>query len=207
MRIEDVADFRGDDTLSRLFPFIFGMEQKSPYIAGHSVKVASYSVQLATKAGLQKSEVKSIYFGALLHDVGKLRIPEPILQKPGPLTRDEYEVIQQHPKFGAEYIAVSSDTRVYEDIVRHHHERLDGMGYPDGLIASQISPAVRIVTIADAFDAMTSHRVYRKALCIGDALDELYRGAGTQFDPVFVALFAQCVSDPTQSSNTNPTSN
>lgn len=184
-----------------LFGLIYGMEQKSPYIVGHSLKVASYAAGLANKVGLMEDEVRHIYVGGLLHDVGKLIVPCSILDKPGPLSLEEYQEVQKHPALGVRELTENwPQLTSYLDIVLHHHERIDGKGYPDGLKGTEIPTSVRIVAIADAFDAMTSNRIYRPALSKQAALQELRAGAGTQFDAALVYAFETCfMNDPYQS--------
>jgi HD-GYP domain-containing protein (c-di-GMP phosphodiesterase class II) len=191
----DCNAHRPELNIFEMFPFISYLEQKNPHVAGHSVKVAAYSAQLALKLGLPREEAQRIYFGSILHDVGKIGIPDSILSKPGPLTAQEFHLITQHPERGAKYIAEWPSLAVYLDIVRHHHERIDGRGYPDGICGDELSLAVRIVTICDAFDAMTSHRVYREAMSQQAAVAELRQGAGTQFDARLVQLFERCLEE------------
>ena len=189
-----------DEELVALYRLLRRMEASDAPLALHSMRVAALAVELAAFAGVSEWEMRRVYFGALLHDVGKLAIAGEILKKPGRLTQSEYLEIQRHPVIGARMIADDPNLYLYEDIVRHHHERPDGTGYPDRLTASEIQLEVRMVSIADAFDAMTSTRVYRPALSAIEAIHELQAGVGTQFDATLVALFARRL----QAQNTFP---
>jgi HD-GYP domain-containing protein (c-di-GMP phosphodiesterase class II) len=179
--------------LFALYPLLRAMEETDATLALHSHRVAALAAELAFAAGLPKLDVRRIYFGAMVHDVGKLAVNGEVLQKPGRLTQSEYTEIQRHPRIGACLLASDPLLNVYADIVLHHHERLDGSGYPEGLRASEIHFPVRIVSIADAFDAMTSNRAYRHALSVSEAVHELRAGAGTQFDVSLVTLFERCL--------------
>ncbi|WP_054969269.1 HD-GYP domain-containing protein [Alicyclobacillus ferrooxydans] len=177
-----------------LYPLIIEMENKDPFMAGHSMKVASFAAQLAARIGMPMAETRRIYVGALLHDLGKVEIPNEILLKPGRLNDEEYRHIQTHPVIGAEYLSRWPQLTVFRDIVRHHHERIDGKGYPDGLKRDDISLSVRIVSLVDAFDAMTSRRAYRSAFTREQAMLELRAGSGTQFDETLVTVFEHCLN-------------
>ncbi len=159
------------------------MEMRDPYTVGHSERVAKLSVEIAKSMNLDIRDVDRIYWGAVVHDIGKMGIPEEVLMKPRKLTPNEYELIKRHPVLGEQTISGFSWLEDLRPIVRSHHERWDGRGYPDGLRGEEIPFEARIVTVADAFDAMTSMRAYRDALSLEEALKEIYRNAGTQFDP------------------------
>jgi len=151
--------------------------------------VALLSRELAQQASLSESQVERIYMAGLLHDVGKIGVPEAVLQKTGRLTPEEFEQIKKHPEIGARILR---DVKQLEDIlpgVMHHHERYDGRGYPSQLAGEKIPLMGRIICLADCFDAMTSSRTYRKALPLEVALAEICRCAGTQFDPVLSDAF------------------
>lgn len=179
--------------IESMMPFIQQLEQKDPYTAGHSLKVASYAAQLALAVGLPTTEVRFIYAGGLLHDIGKVDIPSEILLKPTGLTAEEFAEVKKHPVHGEKYLGLRQDLAAYRPFVRHHHERLDGLGYPDGLMRNEIPMYVRILTIADAFDAMTSHRVYRRSLTKGEAIRQLREHSETQFDGTLVRVFERCM--------------
>jgi len=164
------------------------IDAKDPYTCGHSRRVARISRRLAEASGIEADRVERIYLAGLLHDVGKIGVPEAILCKPGRLTDAEYKVIQQHPVTSAKIL---SGIRQLEDVVvgmLHHHERVDGKGYPDGLAGQAFPLEARIIGLADAFDALTSDRVYRKAPSLPEVIEEIRRNSGTQFDAGLVDL-------------------
>src|SRR6185437_15233878 len=159
----------------------------------HSRQVAEYAVAMARGLGWEEPRLGLLRLAATLHDVGKASVPDRILNKPGPLSPSEYEEIQRHTVVGAEMLARIDGLEEIVPWVRHSHEHFDGSGYPDGLVGEAIPAAARILLSADAFDAMTSDRPYRRALPIEDALAELERHAGTQFDPSCVAALCSAL--------------
>lgn len=162
------------------------MDAKDPYTEGHSERVAVYSAQLAKGLGLDDKQVEDIRKIGLMHDIGKIGVTDDILNKTERLDDDEYEYMKLHTIIGGEIVKdIKTVEGIYEG-VRHHHERYDGKGYPDGLKGEDIPYVARIIAVADTFDAMTSNRVYRKHLGYEKVLEELEGGAGTQFDPVVV---------------------
>lgn len=170
------------------------MDAKSTFTSGHSERVAELSVSLAKGMGLSLTEQARIHIGAHLHDIGKIGIPDAILNKPGKLTDTEFGLIRQHPEIGHNIVGKVRILRSVADIVRHHHERFDGSGYPDGLQGEKISLGSRIVAVADAFDAMISTRTYRPALSFDETMNEIRRCRGCQFDPDVVdVLMTLCV--------------
>ena len=170
------------------------LEAKDEYTQGHSARVAEESVRIARHLALPDSAVQHIWLAGYLHDIGKIGISEAVLNKPGKLDKDEWELIQQHPVFAGRILGPIPELSDIIDIVVHHHERYNGTGYPDGLEESYIPLGARILTVADAFDALTSRRPYREALADGEAYRILEDAAGTQFDPVIVRAFldARC---------------
>ena len=163
------------------------VEAKDHYTRGHSERVARASVIIARSAGLSQQRTSTLHFAGMLHDVGKLGVPTRVLQKTGALTDEEFATIARHPVRGLEMVReIEFLGEAFEGIL-HHHERLDGRGYPMGLAGSAIPEFARIIAVADAFDSMTSTRSYRQARCVEDALEELRQCTGTQFDAVFVA--------------------
>jgi HD-GYP domain-containing protein (c-di-GMP phosphodiesterase class II) len=164
------------------------METRDPYLNGHSRRVARHSWMIARRMGLPRAEVARIRTAAAIHDVGKIETPKAILHKAGPLSVEEYEVIKRHPGDGALMAAVLRDPEL-TSMVRHHHERLDGTGYPDGLSGEKIPLGARIIAVADTFDAITSARPYRPASPHKKAIDILRNGAGTRLDPAVVRAF------------------
>jgi putative nucleotidyltransferase with HDIG domain len=166
------------------------LELKDPYTRGHSERVASYAIVLAKEIGkFTDEELKSFNYACLLHDIGKIHIPDRILMKPSSLTKEEYEIIKCHPVVGAEAVSEVNGLENNIAVIRSHHERWDGMGYPDQLIGEEIPFFARLTAIADAFDAMTSSRSYRAALTLEEAYGRIIDGAGTQFDPRLVIEF------------------
>ncbi|MCS7066746.1 MAG: response regulator, partial [Fimbriimonadales bacterium] len=158
---------------------------------GHSERVAAYTMQIAHRLNLPEEELPHIERGALLHDIGKIGVPDHILYKPGPLTPDEWEIMKQHPVIGYRMCMKVEMLRPAAPIVLHHHERWDGKGYPHGLSGEEIPLGARIFAIADTLDAMTSDRPYRKALSFAQAREEIERCAGSQFDPELVRVFLE----------------
>ncbi|HID06920.1 MAG TPA: HD-GYP domain-containing protein, partial [Armatimonadetes bacterium] len=142
---------------------------------------------------LTSNEIDALHVGGLMHDIGKIAIPDQILRKPGALTREEYELMKQHPTRGAEILAHVSFPWDVLPIVKYHHERWDGKGYPEGLRGEEIPFLARIVAVADAFHAMISDRAYRPALSLDEAVRRIWAEAGKQFDPNLVPLFAKMV--------------
>ncbi|MGH2785373.1 MAG: HD-GYP domain-containing protein [Actinomycetota bacterium] len=174
---------------------IKAIEAKDPYTKGHAERVAKLSEMTARAYGLSAEQCRVIRYIALMHDVGKLGVSTKILAKPGKLTDEEYEHMKQHPIRGYEIVSeIDFLKQAAETAVRHHHERMDGRGYPDGLVGENIPVIARIVMVCDAFDSMTSTRVYRKAKGIEDALAELHRCVGTQFDPVSLAALEKALA-------------
>ncbi|MCD6442944.1 MAG: transporter substrate-binding domain-containing protein [Thermotogae bacterium] len=169
--------------------FARAMELYSSYTKGHSEKVANYSTIIAEEMGLAKDVIKRIYWSALLHDIGKIGVPLSILEKPEKLLKEEFEIIKKHPVWGWEILIQIGGMEDIAKIVRHHHERWDGKGYPDGLKNFEIPVESRIIAVADGFDAMVSDRPYRKALSVEQAINELLKNSGTQFDPDVVKTF------------------
>ena len=166
------------------------IDAKDPYTKGHSTSVSRYSEALARAVNLPEAEVERIKIGAMLHDIGKIGIPESVLKKPGKLTDEEWEIMKQHPTIGAEKVLAPNEAlREFIPIVKHHHERLDGKGYPDKLSGEQIPLEARIVSVADAYHALVSDRPYRKGMPIEKACAILQEGAGVQWDSDLVRTF------------------
>ncbi|MGP4083413.1 HD-GYP domain-containing protein [Streptomyces sp. KR55] len=166
---------------------------KDEYTRGHSERVGQASMMIARELGMDDGRVEVLRFAGILHDVGKLGVPTRLLRKDGPLTPDERRVIELHPEYGHEMVRGISFLGEARAAVLHHHERLDGSGYPYGLMGSQIPESARVVAVADAFDAMTSTRSYRRGRPVAAALEELERCAGAQFDPRMVAALRRAV--------------
>ncbi|MER7484819.1 HD-GYP domain-containing protein [Streptomyces sp. NPDC126497] len=166
---------------------------KDGYTRGHSERVGRASMMIARELGMDDDRVEVLRFAGILHDVGKLGVPTRLLTKDGPLTPEERRVIELHPEYGHEMVRGISFLGEARAAVLHHHERLDGTGYPYGLAGGQIPESARVVAVADAFDAMTSTRSYSRARPVSVALEELRRCAGTHFDPRMVAALARAV--------------
>jgi HD-GYP domain-containing protein (c-di-GMP phosphodiesterase class II) len=165
------------------------VELRDPYTGDHTHRVTDYALLLAEELGLPAAERYQLQIGTPLHDIGKIAIEDAILRKPGPLTPDEFEAMKLHTVKGSLILESIRSLSPMIPIVRNHHERWDGKGYPDQLARDRIAVTARIVAVADAFDAMTSDRPYRNALRAEDAFLELQREAGTHFDPACVQAF------------------
>jgi len=169
------------------------LEAKDPCTSGHSARVAELAGQLALHLDLPRSTAETIAQSARLHDLGKIGIPESILRKPGPLTESEWEIMRRHPVTGAQIVAPLDFFDDGAIIVRHHHERLDGSGYPDGLSGDAIPLGARIVAVADVYDALTSSRPYRAALTREQAIELIRRESGRTLDPLVVEPLEQAL--------------
>jgi len=170
------------------------VEKKSPWTAGHSKRVTHYALAIAKEMGWPHAMLESLRITGLLHDLGKIGVPGRILNKAGRLTNDEYAIIKKHPNDGAEILSNIRAFQPYIPAIRHHHEWFNGNGYPDGLKGAEIPVEARILAVADAFDAMTADRPYRKGLAHEHAMQRLIEAAGEQFDPEIVAVFKKCPS-------------
>ena len=166
------------------------LDARDPYTAGHSERVSALSIAIGRALGLSADDVEVLRLGALLHDIGKIGVPDAVLMKPGPLTASEFDAIKQHPVLGARILRSVPFLAPHLPIVELHHERPDGRGYPYGMRGDEIPLAARIVHVADAYDAITSARAYRAARPSGDALKELWRCAGTEFHAEIVSSLA-----------------
>jgi putative nucleotidyltransferase with HDIG domain len=169
------------------------LEEKDSYTHGHSIRVAEYAVLMAQEVGLSEVEVREVELSALFHDVGKIGIPDNVLLKPARLTRAEFEIMKSHPVRSARILEKISHLRNLIPGIKYHHERYDGLGYPEGLAADAIPLYARIILIADTYDAMTSTRPYRLALDREVAFAELRSCSGTQFDPNLVDAFIKAM--------------
>jgi putative two-component system response regulator len=195
-RVQEQARRIEELSLERLQALVHFLEEKDTYLRGHSVRVANYALAIARRMSLSPATIDMIALGAELHDIGKIGVRESVLHKPGTLSEAEYRHIMEHPVIGARLLApLMRDAPAALAIVRSHHERLDGKGFPDGLKDSEIAIEVRVVTVADSFDAMTSVRPYRPALSVSKALQELEDGKGVQFDAEVVHGFLTAFPD------------
>lgn len=174
-----------------LFAFANALDAKSHWTMGHSERVAGYSVGIARKMGLDNKEIETLRVAALLHDIGKIGTFDKILDKPGRLTAKEYELVKKHPDRGGTILGPIRKMKGVLPIIIHHHEKMNGLGYPDGLKAGEIPLLARILAVADSYDAMIADRPYRTSLGQDHALAELKNQAGTQFDTAVVQAFLQ----------------
>ena len=172
-----------------LIAFALALEMREHETQQHSIRVKEYSLNLARHLKLPFKDLINLEKGALLHDIGKIGVPDAILLKPSTLSRDEWEVMKQHPSIGARMLDQIESLRSASRVVRYHHERFDGAGYPEKARGEEIPIEARIFAIADTLDAMTSDRPYRRALTLDDAVGEIRTNAGKQFDPWIVDAF------------------
>jgi len=171
------------------------LDARDAYYKGHSDRVTRYAVSIARKMNLPQGIIENIRYAAMIHDIGKIGIPDTILQKIEPLTKDEWERIREHPDIGEALISPIDFLENVTSLIKYHHERWDGKGYPEGLKGDEIPLGARIISIADSFDSMTSTRPYRKALTKKEAMDELIRQRGKQFDPKIVDIFLDVLKE------------
>lgn len=182
-------------TIQTMNTFSNFVDAKDPYTKGHSARVATYSVALAQKLKLPKEDIEAIKYIGLMHDIGKIAIPDSILNKPGKLTEDERKTIETHPVKGAEMLKDFSAIDGMLDAVKHHHERYDGKGYPDKLNGEDIPYIARIICVTDSYDAMNSDRCYRKKLDAETIKAELKNNSGKQFDPLIVKAMLELLEE------------
>lgn len=181
-----------------LFILARSIESKNPLMTGHSERIAEYTVQFGEILGLMDDELENLRIASLLHDIGKVAVPDSILLKPGRLTPEEMKVMRQHPVVGEEICSPLKSFRQVLPAIRHHHERMDGSGYPDGLEGDAIPRAARILQLTDIYDALTTERPYRKALSLADAVQIMNTEAKEGLlDRVLLEEFLQFVSNPT----------
>ncbi len=176
-----------------LIAFSTAIDAKSPWTKGHSERVTNYAIMIAREMGIDSGDLEDLRIAGLLHDIGKIGTYDVILDKPSKLTYDEFSVVKMHPIKGEEILKPIKGLRKVLPIVRSHHERFDGKGYPDRLRADEIPLLARILFVADSFDSMTSDRPYRSSPGIEYALSELRRCSGTQFDPMVVEAFLKVI--------------
>ncbi|MCL5102852.1 MAG: response regulator [Armatimonadetes bacterium] len=181
---------RADVLFKAIKALAAAIDAKSHYTGCHSARMAELCVAVGVEMGLNEERLNTLELAAHIHDVGKIGTPDAVLMKPGKLSEEEWNDILKHPAMGADFLAGIDELAEVADIVRHHHEHLDGSGYPDGLKADAIPNLARILSVADAFEAMTSDRPYRRAITSSVAIQELRSNAGTQFDPNVVEALA-----------------
>ena len=169
------------------------LEAKDLYTGKHSERVTLYATNVGEILGCSSAQLESLRTVGYLHDIGKIGVRDSILNKPGPLTTEEYEIVKKHPVIGESIVSELGLSPEERSIVRHHHERWDGAGYPDGLSGTRIPLLARVVSVADAFDAMTSKRAYRQAMSVDESVGELLKNRSRQFDPDIVDAFIDVV--------------
>lgn len=182
-------------TLNAIMAIANMIEAKDAYTRGHSNRVAQCSVAIAKRLGMDEEEIKNINYMALLHDIGKIGVPDNILNKPFSLSEDEYAIMKNHPTKGYEILKNFSTIPHLHYGILYHHERYDGKGYPVGVKGDEIPYQARIIAIADTYDAMTSDRAYRKALPLDVVIEEFIENKGIQFDPQLVDVFLDMIKD------------
>lgn len=193
MLLEQYSNHLENATVQIMSSLQAAMEEKDGYTAGHTRRVTELAMLLGQSARLAGDDLLVLRRASQFHDIGKLVIDLSCIRKPGSLTPEEWALIKKHPEIGASIIEPLTFMDRERDIIRHHHERLDGTGYPDGIGGDELDTLTRIITIVDSYDAMTSRRNYRKNLTSPEAVGELRRCAGTQFDPELVEIFAGVV--------------
>ena len=169
------------------------IDAKDAYTHGHSTRVAEYARIIAQKAGKSEAECHDIYLAALMHDVGKIGVPNNIINKKGKLTEEEFRVIKTHPVIGKQILKNITQSPHISEGAYSHHERYDGNGYPEGLAAKDIPDVARIIAVADAYDAMSSNRSYRMLLAQELVRKEIENGSGTQFDPEYAKIILEMI--------------
>lgn len=177
------------------FALAKAVDAKDTYTSGHSERVAKYSCMIAERSGATKKELEELYTIALLHDIGKIGIPIAIINKPARLTDEEYRIMKTHTTQGYNILHIIEEMPKLADGARSHHERYDGKGYPDHVAGEKIPQYARIISVADAYDAMTSRRSYRAAMPQARVRSEIEKGMGTQFDPVYAKIMLQLIDE------------
>ena len=188
------SDEFGKDYVMVIRTLLEAIEVIDTYTQGHSARVAKYSLSIAEKLGLSPQEVRNIELSAVLHDIGKICVGSAILGKPGRLSEKESFIVRKHAVVGEGIVQQIEFLQATSPLIRHHHERYDGGGYPDGLSGKEIPLGARIISLAEAYDSITSGCPYRQALPSKEAVKELERGAGNQFDPLIVETFIRILS-------------
>ncbi|MBQ4218675.1 MAG: HD-GYP domain-containing protein, partial [Butyrivibrio sp.] len=181
--------------LQSMNTFISFIDAKDPYTRGHSRRVAMYAAEISKRMHLTESEIQNVYYAGLLHDAGKISVPDAILNKPGKLTNEERQLVQNHTVAGGNMLKQLSSLKGVRETALYHHERFDGKGYPEGLKGSEIPLYARIVGVADSYDAMSSNRVYRRHLSKDEIIEEMQKGSGSQFDPEIVPYMVDMIND------------
>jgi putative two-component system response regulator len=192
---ERALNKRLDATEDVLFALARAVEARDRYTIHHAERVGMFAREIGRGLGLTVDDLELLYQGGVLHDLGKIAIPDAILLKPGPLNEDEFAIMRTHSAEGERICGSLRTTRPYLPIIRHHHERIDGRGYPDHLVGREIPIGARVAAISDSWDAMVSDRPYRAGLGAEEALHRLRLGAGTQWDPQLIEIFLALIED------------
>ena len=189
--IENLALYENiyENLFSTLYAFVETIEARDPYTKQHSASVSKFAMSIAKENGCSQEEISKLDISGNLHDIGKIGIPDSILLKPGRLTDEEYEIIKKHPVIGSNIIGHLGMWTEEQEIIRHHHEKFDGTGYPDRLKGEEIPFLARILSVADVYDALTTHRSYRRRMSNKAAADIIKENSGSQFDPEIVDIF------------------
>ncbi|MEN6474867.1 MAG: HD domain-containing phosphohydrolase [Syntrophaceae bacterium] len=190
-RMENVALYEGlyESVLATLYSMAKVLDARDPYTSQHSTRVTALSIDLAKAMQLPDEDRDVLYIASSLHDIGKVGVPDSILRKPDKLSVEEFDIIKRHPDIGADILKAIAVMYRETEVIRHHHERFDGAGYPSGMVGVEIPLLSRVIALADTFDAMTTDRPYRKGLSADQAIQEIIRCKGTQFDPDIAEIF------------------
>lgn len=197
-RLAVVLRAREEEAMRLVIAFSSLMEMKDGYTEGHCARVKGWAAGIGRGLGLPRQGVNDVVVAAMLHDIGKIGVPDAILNKPGRLDDGEFKIIQKHPARGAEVVGCFSRFAGAAAVIRHHHEAYDGTGYPEGLCGERIPLGARIVSVIDAYDAMTSTRSYRPAMPATKGMAILKENRGKQFDPEVVDLFCRLIAEGTE---------
>ena len=198
VRIEKIQKQREHDLMilnQSIMTFTSFIDAKDSYTRNHSVRVAIYAKEIGRRMGLDEDELQNLYYGTLLHDVGKIGIPDEILTNEGQLSSEEFEIIKTHPLKGVEMLKNFTEIPNISDCAHYHHERYDGKGYPEGFSREQIPLFARIASVADSYDVMSLDRKYKKAMSHDEIEEELLANSGTQFDPKIVPIIIDMMND------------
>lgn len=193
----DNLDLRGDEKelLNSIRTLVSVIDAKDRYTYGHSERVTTHSITLARRLGLPEDQINLLGYAAFLHDIGKIEIDRDVLNKIGPLDKEEWEVLKQHPQWSSDIVKAMDQLQPIVPVIRYHHENYDGTGYPAGLRGTEIPLLARIIRVTDSYDAMISHRPYKRNLSISAAIEELKSNAGTQFDPELVRCYVDIIHE------------
>jgi HD-GYP domain-containing protein (c-di-GMP phosphodiesterase class II) len=190
----DVEDDE-EELLNSIRTLVSVINAKDRYTFGHSERVTDHAMKLAARFGLPQEQIHLLGYAAFLHDIGKIEIDRQVLNKVERLTDEEWKMIQHHPEWGSKIVKAMPKLRPIVPVILYHHENFDGSGYPNGLKGHAIPILARIIRVADSYDAMVSHRPYKKSLSMAEALDEIRTYSGTQFDPELADVFIEMIQE------------